>query len=119
MDMKILKNYTKDEVFAELLEKFPALKHHPDDPMYYEMVYYGKLPLDMDPGPDDTFIRMCYNPDMDNFYYIVKIMGKEKRREYICNLWSIEQVIEHFKKDIEKSKLGIVNKRIKKIAKDF
>lgn len=119
MDMKILKNYTKDEVFTELLEKFPALKHHPDDPIYYEMVYYGKLPLDMETGPNDTFIRMYYNPDLDNYYYIARVVGKEKRKEYRCNLWNIEQVIEHFKKDIEKSKRWLEQQKIDKIKEDF
>lgn len=119
MEMKILKNYTKDEVFTELLEKYPALKHHPDDDFYYEMVYYGKLPLDCDFGKYDTFIRIYYQPILDNFYYIARIVGKERRKEYTCNLWSIDQVIEHFKKDIEKSKRWLERQKIDKIKEDF
>lgn len=44
MAMKILKRYTKEEVISELLEKCPILKHHNEDDIYYEMVYYGELP---------------------------------------------------------------------------
>ena len=119
MGMKILKNYTKDEVFTELMEKLPALQHHPDDDFYYEMVYYGKLPLDCNFGKYDTFIRIYYRPDTDNYYYVPRIVGKEKRKEYSCNLWNIEQVIEHFKKDIEKSKRWLEQQKMDKIKEDF
>lgn len=117
--MKILKNYTKDEVFTELMEKLPVLQHHPDDYFYYEMVYYGNLPLDVNFGKNDTFIRIYYRPDTDNYYYIARIVGKEKRKEYSCNLWNIEQVIEHFKKDIEKSKRLLEQQKMDKIKEDF
>jgi hypothetical protein len=119
MAMKILKNYTKDEVFTELMEKLPGLQHHPDDDFYYEMVYYGKLPLDYNFGKNDTFIRLYYHTDTKSFYYVPRIVGKERRNEYECNLWNIEQVIEHFNKDIEKSKKWKEQQKIDKIKEDF
>lgn len=121
MDMKILKRYnTKDEVISELLEKCPILKYHPDDDIYYEMVYYGNLPILYNEYiKNSTFIRFYYHTDTKSFYYISRICGKERRREYRCDLWSIEQVIEHFKKDIEKSKKWKEQQKIDKIKEDF
>ena len=120
MAMKILKRYTKDEVISELLEKCPILKYHPDDDIYYEMVYYGELPLYFDESEmGETFIRLYYHNDMKSFYYIAMVGGKEKRREYRCDLWNMEQVIEHFKKDIEKSKKWKEQQKIDKIKEDF
>ena len=120
MDMKILKRYTKDEVISELLEKYPILKYHVEDDIYYEMVYYGDLPL-FSNGCEmrGTFIRLYYHTDTKSFYYIARIVGKEKRREYRCDLWSMEQIIEHFKKDIEKSKKWKEKQKIDKIKEDF
>lgn len=118
MDMKILKRYTKEEVISELLEKCPILKYHPDDDYYYEMVYYGDLP-DIFEDCSKTFIRFYYYTDMKTFYYIARIGGKEKRKEYRCDLWNMEQVIEHFKKDIEKSKKYKEQQKIDKIKEDF
>ena len=120
MDMKILKRYTKDEVISELLEKCPILKYHPDDDIYYEMVYYGNLPILCNEYiKNSTFIRLYYHRETKSFYYIARIGGKEKRREYKCDLWSMEQVIEHFKKDIEKSKKFKEKQKIDKIKEDF
>ena len=120
MDMKILKRYTKEEVISELLEKCPILKYHSDDYIYYEMVYYGDLPLLFgDCEMSDTFIRLYYHTETNSFYYIARIGGKEKRKEYRCDLWSMEQVIEHFKKDIEKSKKWKEKQKIDKIKGDF
>lgn len=120
MDMKILKRYTKDEVISELLEKCPILKYHPDDDYYYEMVYYGDLPLFTNEWEmNDTFIRFYYHADLKEFCYIARIGGKEKRKEYRCDLWNMEQVIEHFKKDIEKSKKYKEQQKIDKIKEDF
>lgn len=119
MAMKILKRYnTKDEVIGELLEKCPILKYNPDDDHYYEMVYYGDLPDIFGEG-SKTFIRLYYHTDTKSFYYIARIGEKEKRKEYRCDLWSIEQVIEHFKKDIEKSKKWAEQQKIDKIKEDF
>ena len=118
MDMKILKRYTKEEVISELLEKCPILKYHSDDYIYYEMVYYGELPDIFDEG-SKTFIRLYYHTETNSFYYIARIGGKEKRKEYRCDLWSMEQVIEHFKKDIEKSKKWKEKQKIDKIKEDF
>ena len=120
--MKILKRYTKEEVISELLEKCPILKHHYEDDFFYEMVYYGDLPLfnkDYIWEKTDTFIRLYYHTDTKSFYYIARICGKEKRKEYRCDLWNMEQVIEHFKKDIEKSKKLKEQQKIDKIKEDF
>ena len=120
MDMKILKRYTKDEVISELLEKCPILKHHVEDDFFYEMVYYGDFPLLFgDCEMSDTFIRLYYHTDTKSFYYIARIGGKEKRKEYRCDLWSMEQVIEHFKKDIEKNKKLKEKQKSDKIKEDF
>ncbi len=119
MAMKILKRYnTKDEVISELLEKCPILKYHPDDEFFYEMVYYGDLPDIFEDG-SKTFIRFYYHTDTNSFYYIARVGGVEKRREYRCDLWSMEQVIEHFKKDMEKSKKWQEQQKIDKIKEDF
>lgn len=118
MDMKILKRYTKDEVISELLEKCPILKHNPEDDFYYEMVYYGELPL-FNNNKSETFIRIYYHTDTKSFYYIARIGGKEKRKEYRCDLWSMDQVIEHFKKDIEKSKKFKEKQKLDKMKEDF
>ena len=120
MDMKILKLYTKEEVISELLEKCPILKHHYENDFFYEMVYYGDLPL----FPNEwektyTFIRLYYHNETKSFYYVSRIGGKEKRKEYRCDLWNMEQVIEHFKKDIEKSKKWKEKQKIDKIKEDF
>lgn len=120
MAMKILKRYTKEEVISELLEKCPILKYHVEDDIFYEMVYYGDLPL----FPNEwektyNFIRLYYNTDTKSFYYISRIGGKEKRKEYRCDLWNMEQVIEHFKKDIEKGKKWKEQQKIDKIKEDF
>ncbi len=118
--MKILKRYTKDEVISELLEKCPILKHHKEDDFFYEMVYYGDLPLfSTDWMVGDTFIRLYYHTDTKSFYYIARIGGKEKKNEYRCDLWNMEQVIEHFKKDIEKSKKWQEQQKMDKIKEDF
>lgn len=121
MAMKILKRYTKNEVISELLEKCPILKYHNDDDIYYEMVYYGELPLlsRYTNTSTSTFIRLYYHTDTKSFYYVARIGGKEKRREYRCDLWNMEQVIEHFKKDIEKSKKFKEKQKIDKIKEDF
>lgn len=120
MDMKILKRYTKDEVISELLEKCPILKHHYEDDFFYEMVYYGDLPIYFNEYKmNDTFIRLYYHNDTKSFYYIARIGGKEKRNEYRCDLWNMEQVIEHFKKDIEKSKKLKEQQKMDKIKEDF
>ena len=67
----------------------------------------------------DTFIRLYYHTETKSFYYVARIGGKERRREYRCDLWSMEQVIEHFKKDIEKSKKFKEKQKIDKIKEDF
>lgn len=117
----ILKKYTnKDEVISELLEKCPILKHHNEDDLYYEMVYYGDLPLFSDEfEKNNTFIRFYYNTYTKSFYYIARIGGKEQRKEYSCDLWNMEQVIWHFDKDIEKSKKWMQQKKLDKIKEDF
>lgn len=119
MAMKILKRYTKDEVIRELLEKCPILKYHPEDDLYYEMVYYGELPLFSYYSNETTFIRLYYHTDTKCFYYIARIGWKEKKKEYECNLWNMEQVIGHFNKDIEKSKKWKEQQKIDKIKEDF
>ena len=118
--MKILKRYTKDEVISELLEKCPILKHHTEDAFFYEMVYYGDLPLFTNEWEMNyTFIRLYYHTETKSFYYIARIGRKEKRKEYRCDLWNMEQVIEHFKKDIEKSKKLKEQQKMDKIKEDF
>lgn len=120
MSMKILKRYTKDEVISELLEKCPILKHHNEDDFFYEMVYYGELPLfSTDWKEGDTFIRLYYHNDTKSFYYIARIGGKEKKNEYKCDLWNMDQVIEHFNKDIEKSKKWQEKQKLDKMKEDF
>lgn len=120
MAMKILKRYTKDEVISELLEKCPILKYHNEDDIYYEMVYYGDLPLFTNEWEKTyTFIRLYYHRETKSFYYVARIGGKEKRKEYRCDLWNMEQVIEHFKKDIEKSKKWKEQQKIDNIKEDF
>ena len=120
MDM-ILKKYTsKDEVIKELLEKCPFLKHHNEDDFFYEMVYYGDIPVFSTEWVEkDTFIRFYYHTDTKCFYYIARIGGKEKKKEYRCDLWKMEQVIEHFEKDIEKSKRWLEQQKLEKIKEDF
>lgn len=54
-----------------------------------------------------------------SFYYVSRIGGKEKRKEYRCDLWNMERVIKHFKKDIEKSKKWKEQQKIDKIKEDF
>ena len=122
MAMKILKRYTKEEVISELLEKCPILKHHNEDDFFYEMVYYGDLPLLNVNGAYEThgtFIRLYYHNETKSFYYIARIGGKENRRDYRCDLWSMEQIIERFNKDIEKSKKFKEQQKIDKIKEDF
>lgn len=120
MAMKILKRYTKDEVIKELLEKCPILKYHPEDDFFYEMVYYGDKPVfSSDWIVTDTFIRIYYHTDTKSFYYIARIGGKEKRKEYRCDLWKMDQVIEHFNKDIEKSKKWKEQQKLDKMKEDF
>ena len=94
------------------------MKHHVEDDFFYEMVYYGELP-DVFNDDSKTFIRLYYHTDTKSFYYIARIGGKEKRKEYRCDLCSMEQVIEHFKKDIEKSKKWAEKQKIDKIKEDF
>lgn len=118
MAMKILKQYTKEEVISELIEKCPILKHHNEDDFFYEMVYYGDLQL-FGSEMNDVFIRLYYNTDTKSFYYVARIGWKEKRKEYRCDLWNMERVIEHFKKDIEKSKKWKEQQKIDKIKEDF
>lgn len=117
----ILMNYnSKDEVIKELLEKCPILKYHKEDDFFYEMVYYGDLPVfTNDWGMKDTFIRFYYHTDTKSFYYIARIGGKERRKEYRCDLWNMEQVIEHFNKDIEKSKKWQEQQKLEKMKEDF
>lgn len=120
MVMKILKRYTKDEVISELLERCPILKHHNEDDFFYEMVYYGDIPVFSTEWQEkDTFIRLYYHTDTKSFYYIARIGGKEKKKEYRCDLWNMEQVIEHFNKDIEKSKKWQEQQKMDKIKEDF
>lgn len=115
MAMKILKRYTKEEVISELLEKCPILKYHIEDDIFYEMVYYGDIESEM----NDVFIRLYYQNETKSFYYVARIGGKEKRKEYRCDLWNMERVIEHFKKDIEKGKKWKEQQKIDKIKEDF
>lgn len=115
MAMKILKQYTKEEVISELLEKCPILKYHVEDYFYYEMVYYGDIESEI----NDVFIRLYYHNETKSFYYISRIGGKEKQKEYRCDLWNMERVIEHFKKDIEKGKKWKEQQKIDKIKEDF
>lgn len=120
MAMKILKRYTKEEVISELLEKCSILKYHIEDDFFYEMVYYGDLPILFDKSEmNDIFIRLYYHTDTKSFYYIARIGWKEKRKEYRCDLWNMERVIEHFKKDIEKGKKWKEQQKIDKIKEDF
>ena len=45
MAMKILNGYNKEEIFKELQEKLPILKYHKEDEEYYELLYYGYIPM--------------------------------------------------------------------------
>lgn len=116
--MKLLSEYTKEEVIRELLEKCPVLKHHPDDYYFYELVYYGELPVFGKPE-GDTFIRLYYQTNANSFYYIARVGGEEPRKANKCDLLSMEQVIKLFNKDIEKSKKFKERLKIDKIKEDF
>lgn len=119
MAMKILKRYTKEEVISELLEKCPILRYRNEDDKFYEMIYYGDLPLFTN-GWEKViapFIRLYYNTKMKSFCYKARIGMEEKK--YVCNLWSTEHVIEQFKEDIEKIKDFKMNQKINKIKEDF
>ena len=121
MAMKILNGYNKEEIFKELQEKLPILKYHKEDDEYYELLYYGYIPMpwEIDEKIDRDFIRFWYIPDADKYCYIAKICGKEDKHYKICNFLTIEQVVGYFKKDIEKSKKKHIEMKLSQIDEDF
>ena len=84
------------------------------------MVYYGDVPVfSIEWQEKDTFIRLYYQTNAKSFYYIARVGGEEPRKADKCDLWSMEQVIKHFNKDIEKSKKFKEQQKIDKIKEDF
>src|SRR5574344_1288751 len=121
MVMKILSEYKdQEEVLQEIQKKFPVLTYKVEDEHYYSMLYYGKLP---DPIVYNTFrgefIRIYYTNDTQTYHYLACIGGEEPEDTIVCNDRTVEEVIEMFKADIEKSKKSVIQRRIEKLNKDF
>ena len=120
MAMKKLSEYKgPEEVMQEIQKRFPVLTYRKEDDNYYTMLYYGMLP-----DPDvymlvSEFIRIYYTNDMKTYHYIACIGGRESEESIVCNDKTVEEVIEMFKIDIEKSKKSIAKRRMWKLNEDF
>ena len=119
MDMKKLSEYKdQEEVMKEIQKKFPVLTYQVENDNFYTMLYYGKLP---DPFGEyvfsSEFIRIYYTNE--TYHYVACIGGREPEDSIVCNDKTVEEVIEMFKVDIEKSKKSVTNRRIREINKDF
>ena len=122
MAMKKLSEYKdQEEVLQEIQKKFPVLTYKVEDEHYYSMLYYGKLPdpIVYNPLFMDEFIRIYYTNDTQTYHYVACIGGEEPEDTIVCNDRTVEEVIEMFKADIEKSKKSVIQRRIEKLNKDF
>lgn len=119
MDMKKLSEYKdQEEVMKEIQKRFPVLTYQIENDNFYTMLYYGKLPnLFGEYVFSSEFIRIYYN--METYHYVACIGGREPEDTIVCNDKTVEEVIEMFKVDIEKSKKSVTNRRIRDINKDF
>lgn len=120
MAMKKLSEYKdRDEALQEIQKRFPVLTYKKEDDNFYTMLYYGMFP---DPGVYmlvSEFIRIFYTNDMKTYHYVACIDGYEPEDTIVCNDKTVEEVIEMFKIDIEKSKKSIAKRRMKELNKDF
>ena len=121
MAMKKLSEYKdREEVLQEIQKRFPVLTYKVEDDNFYSMLYYGKLP---DPFGQYVFsaefIRIYCTNDTQTYHYVACIGGEEPEDTIVCNDKTVDEVIEMFKADIEKSKKSITQKRIEKLNKDF
>ena len=121
MDMKTLSEYkVPKEVMQEIQKRFPVLRYQENNDHFYMMLYYGRLP---DPFggyiSNLEFIRIYYKDDAKTYHYVACIGGQEPEESIVCNDKTVEEVIEMFKEDIEKSKKSVVKRRIRELNKDF
>lgn len=120
MDMKTLSDYKDpEEVMREIQKRFPVLTYQENNDNYYTMLYYGKLP---EPGVYMLvcdFIRIYYTNDAETYHYVACIGGEEPEYSIVCNDKTVEEVIELFKEDVEKSKKSVIKRRIRELNKDF
>lgn len=120
MDMNKLSDYKDpEEVMREIQKRFPVLTYQENNDNYYTMLYYGKLP---EPGVYKLvwdFIRIYYTNNAETYHYVACIGGEEPEYSIVCNDKTIEEVIEMFKEDIEKSKKSVIKRRIRELNKDF
>ena len=119
MAMKKLSEYKDcEEAMKEIQKRFPVLTYKVEDDYFYTMLYYGRLP---DPFGEYVFsaefIRIYYN--RETYHYVTCIGGQEPEDTIVCNDKTVEEVIEMFKADIEKSKKSVTKKRIRDLNKDF
>jgi hypothetical protein len=119
MAMKKLSEYKDcEEVMKEIQKRFPVLTYKVEDDNFYSMLYYGKLPdLFGDYTFSAEFIRIYYN--RETYHYVACIGGYEPEDTIVCDDKTVEEVIEMFKTDIEKSKKSVTKKRIRDLNKDF
>lgn len=102
----------------EIQKRFPVLTYKVEDDNFYTMLYYGKLPNPFgDYRFSSEFIRIYYT--YETYHYVASIGGQEPEDSIVCNDKTVEEVIEMFKVDIEKSKKSVTNRRIRDINKDF
>lgn len=121
MAMKKLSEYKDcEEVMKEIQKRFPVLTYKVEDDNFYSMLYYGKLP---DPFGEYVFsaefIRLYCTNDYETYHYVACIGGQEPEDTIVCNDKTVEEVIELFKTDIERSKKSVTKKRIRDLNKDF
>ena len=121
MAMKKLSEYKDcEEAMQEIQKRFPVLTYKKEDDNFYTMLYYGKLP---DPFGEYVFsaefIRLYCTNDYKTYHYVACIGGEEPEDTIVCNDKTVEEVIELFKTDIERSKKSVTKKRIRDLNKDF
>ena len=121
MAMKKLSEYKDcEEAMQEIQKRFPVLTYKVEDDNFYSMLYYGKLP---DPFGEYVFsaefIRLYCTNDYKTYHYVACIGGEEPYNTIVCNDKTVEEVIELFKTDIERSKKSVTKKRIRDLNKDF
>lgn len=117
--MKTLSEYKDpEEVMREIQKRFPVLAYQENNDHFYMMIYYGKLP---DPYGELNleFVRMYYEDCVETYHYVACIGGQEPEYSIVCNDKTVEEVIELFKEDIEKSKKSVIKRRIRELNKDF
>lgn len=118
MVMKKLSEYKDpEEVMQEVQKRFPVLTYQVENDHFYTMIYYGKLP---DPYGkymnSSEFIRMYYKNKSETYHYVACIVGQEPENSIVCNDKTVEEVIEMFRNDIEKS---VAKRRMRELNKDF